>query len=113
MTGVARDEVEVAMIDSEALRQLFPAEDDVSREHRPPTQVHQRVYLVGGELKPWRGPVETVRSAICVRRADGSLEQIELGSYPQAGIAEAEEALAGVDPELAPEERVREALRAA
>lgn len=50
--------------------------------------------LVGGELKPWDGPVEKVRSAICIRRADGSLEQVELGSYPAGGIAEAEEALA-------------------
>jgi aldehyde dehydrogenase (NAD+) len=31
---------------------------------------------------------------ICVRRADGSLEQIELGSYPTGGTLEAEEALA-------------------
>src|SRR4051812_5491513 len=82
------------MIDTEALQQLFPGEGELPAEHRPPGQVHQRSTLVGGELKPWNGPVETVRSAICVRRADGSLEQVELGSYPAGGVAEAEEALA-------------------
>jgi glyceraldehyde-3-phosphate dehydrogenase (NADP+) len=82
------------MMDTESLRQLFPREGDVPLEHRPPSQVHQRCYLVDGELRPWNGAVETVRSAICVRRSDGSLEQIELGSYPTGGTAEAEEALA-------------------
>ena len=38
--------------------------------------------------------MQTVRSAICVRQNDGSLEQVVLGSYPMGGIPEAEEALA-------------------
>ena len=37
--------------------------------------------------------MNTVRSAICVRKDDGSLEQVELGSYPAGGLPEAEEAL--------------------
>ena len=82
------------MMNTENLQQLFPREGNMPPEHGPPSQVHQRCYLVGGELKPWNGPVVTVRSAICVRRADGSLEQIELGSYPTGGTLEAEEALA-------------------
>ena len=48
---------------------------------------------MNGDLRPWTGPVETVRSAICVRKADGSLEQVELGSYPVGGIPEAKVAL--------------------
>jgi glyceraldehyde-3-phosphate dehydrogenase (NADP+) len=82
------------MIDSEALRKLFPSEEEISTEHRPPSPVHQRSYLLDGVLKPWNGPVETVRSPVCVRRRDGSLEQVELGSYPIGGEPEAEEALA-------------------
>jgi glyceraldehyde-3-phosphate dehydrogenase (NADP+) len=82
------------MFDSAALNQLFPFENDMLAEHQPPSSVHQRVYLVNGELRPWRGPVETVRSPVCVRRQDGSLEQVELGSYPAGGEPEAEEALA-------------------
>lgn len=82
------------MIDTEGLRQLFPTQDEISSEHRPPAPVHQRSYLINGELKAWDGPVETVRSPVCVRGQDGSLEQVELGSYPVGGLREAEEALA-------------------
>ncbi|MGL4560081.1 MAG: NADP-dependent glyceraldehyde-3-phosphate dehydrogenase, partial [Afipia sp.] len=48
---------------------------------------------MNGELMPWTGPVESVRSAICVRKPDGSLAQVELGSYPVGGIPEAKVAL--------------------
>ena len=82
------------MITSEQLTALFPAEGDLTGEHGRPEAVHQRHTLVNGELKPWTGRVQTVRSAICVRTGDGSLEQVELGSYPMGGIPEAEEALA-------------------
>jgi glyceraldehyde-3-phosphate dehydrogenase (NADP+) len=82
------------MVTSEQLKKAFPAEDDLTGEHSRPEPVHQRETLVGGELKPWTGRVQTVRSAICLRKGDGSLEQIELGSYPMGGIPEAEEALA-------------------
>jgi glyceraldehyde-3-phosphate dehydrogenase (NADP+) len=82
------------MIDSEFLRQLFPLENEIPSEHRPPAPIHQRTTLLNGELRPWNGQVETVRSPVCVRNAAGELEQIELGSYPVGGEAEAEEALA-------------------
>src|SRR3954466_6964372 len=81
-------------ITSEQLTALFPAEEHLTGEHGWPEPVHQRHWLVGGELRPWTGRVQTVRSAICVRKGDGSLEQVELGSYPMGGIPEAEEALA-------------------
>ena len=65
----------------------------------------QRVVL---ELKERLGPVEGVGEArgqeLVARDA-----LVELGY----SVAEAERALAGTDPELAPEERVRQALRAA
>src|SRR4051795_1371078 len=82
------------MITSEQLASVFPAESDLVGEQGQPEPVPQRETLVGGEWKPWTGPVQTVRSAICVRKGDGSLEQVELGSYPMGGIPEAEEALA-------------------
>jgi aldehyde dehydrogenase (NAD+) len=82
------------MINSEVLEHLFPTQDEISSEHRPPSPVHQRSYLINGELKAWDGSVETVRSPVCVRGQDGSLEQVELGSYPVGGVQEAEEALA-------------------
>ena len=82
------------MMSSDALMQFFPREGEISSESAPPSPIHQRTYLVDGELKAWSGQVETVRSPVCVRRPDGSLEQIELGSYPVGGEPEAEEALA-------------------
>jgi len=77
---------------SQQLKILFPEE---ARLHdcSPPPPVHQREVLVNGELKSWTGPVEAVRSAICVRKADGALEQVELGSHPVGGIPEAKVAL--------------------
>lgn len=80
------------MLTSQQLNELFPEESKLKDCDVPPP-VHQRETLVNGELRPWTGPVETVRSAICVRKADGSLEQIELGSHPIGGIQEAKAAL--------------------
>ena len=82
------------MMNSEILGSLFPQSEDIPPKDRAPDPIHQRVTLVGGNLKPWHGPVEIVRSAVCLRQPDGGLEQPELGSYPMGGEREAEEALA-------------------
>ncbi|MES2752722.1 MAG: NADP-dependent glyceraldehyde-3-phosphate dehydrogenase [Pseudomonadota bacterium] len=78
---------------SQQLKQLFPEQGHLPGDHSLPALVHQRETLVNGELMPWSGPVETVRSAICVRKPDGSLEQVELGSCPVGGVPEAQVAL--------------------
>ncbi|MDZ4367226.1 MAG: NADP-dependent glyceraldehyde-3-phosphate dehydrogenase [Afipia sp.] len=80
------------MLTSQQLKELFPEESRLKDCDVPPP-VHQRETLVNGELRPWTGPVETVRSAICVRKADGSLAQVELGSHPIGGVPEAQVAL--------------------
>ncbi len=80
------------MLTSQQLKELFPEENRLKECGLPPP-VHQRETLVNGVLEPWSGPVETVRSAICVRKADGALTQAELGSYPVGGIPEAKIAL--------------------
>ena len=81
------------MLAADQLQQLFPPEGNVPAEHRPLAPIHQRHWLLDGELEAWDGPCQTVRSAICVRGADGLLTQVELGSYPQGGAPEAEAAL--------------------
>jgi glyceraldehyde-3-phosphate dehydrogenase (NADP+) len=78
----------------EQLKTLFPTENEIPAEWRLAAPVHQRTVLIGGELKAWQGPVVSVRSPILVRDAAGSLQPIEIGSYPQGGAPEAEEALA-------------------
>src|SRR5215207_8718839 len=82
------------MITSEQLTALFPTGSELPVAQSLPAPIHQRHTLVNGALKPWTGRVQTVRSAICVRTGEGSLEQVELGSFPMGGIPEAEEALA-------------------
>jgi glyceraldehyde-3-phosphate dehydrogenase (NADP+) len=81
------------VITSDQLQRLFPSEAELPVEQRLHAPIHQRSWLIDGELRAWQGPSQTVRSAICVRGADGALTQVELGSYPQGGEAEAEAAL--------------------
>ncbi len=81
------------MITADQLRRLFPKQDEIPAEHRPLGAVHQRDYLIAGELRSWQGPCQTVLSAVQVRGADGKLTPIELGSYPRGGEGEAEAAL--------------------
>lgn len=64
------------------LLHLFPGADAIPAEHRLAEPLHQRVYLVGGELLPWEGDVQAVLSPVCTRTADGVPEQVVIGSYP-------------------------------
>jgi aldehyde dehydrogenase (NAD+) len=81
------------MPDSEALQQIFPRDDEIPKEHRLPAPIRQDVYLVSGEMRSWRGATKKVLSPICVRRADGSIDQVEIGSYPVMGETESDAAL--------------------
>ena len=81
------------MITVPELARLFPLEGDVPVEHRPPGPIEQGEWLIAGELRPWRGERQRVLSAICLRAADGSLRQVDLGSVPHGGAQEAEAAL--------------------
>ena len=82
------------MIDSNALRQLFPREGDIPEEHRLQAPIRQRTYLVNGILKAWDGKSQSVLSPICLRNANGDAQPIEIGSYPLIAEPESDEALA-------------------
>ena len=82
------------MMTATDLAQLFPTPAELPDEQRPPGAIHQRHWLIAGELRPWAGEQQPVLSAICLRDAAGELRQVELGSYPHGGEAEAEAALA-------------------
>lgn len=69
---------------SNHLQQKFPTVDGVPENMRLP-QIHQRVSLVDGELKTWAGATKTTLSPIWTQQPDGSLQQVELGSYPLMG----------------------------
>ncbi len=81
------------MKDTENLKQLFPGPGEIPLEHRLASPIHQRTYLVGGEFKTWDGECKTVLSPICERRPDGTVQQIEIGSYPVMGEAQSDAAL--------------------
>jgi aldehyde dehydrogenase (NAD+) len=54
--------------------------------------VHQTSILIGGELKPWNGPVRKVISPIFMREG-GKLVPVEIGSFPEATPVESQAAL--------------------
>lgn len=81
-------------MDERQLKTLFPTQDDIPPEMRLGAPLHQRVTLVNGELREWSGTSQSVTSPIRIRSAQGELQPVEMGSIPQGGIAEAEQALA-------------------
>ena len=72
------------MIDSEYLKNLFPRESDIPSENRQLDPVHQRTYLVDGELKTWEGKARPSFPRLHVHQDDGALAPVEIGSYPPA-----------------------------
>jgi len=78
---------------TEQLAALFPAASAIPAECAHPVPIHQRTLLVGGKLEPWNGEVFAVYSPVRVRGPDGALARVELGSYPVAGVKEAQAAL--------------------
>jgi acyl-CoA reductase-like NAD-dependent aldehyde dehydrogenase len=78
------------------IQHLFPSADQVPAEFRVDEPLHQRTYLVDGEMKTWAGDSHTVLSPVYLAEGD-ELKQKVIGSYPLTGQAEAMEALAAAD----------------
>lgn len=76
----------------EKLKQIFPTEVQIPEEFRLDEPLHQKRYLVNGEMRTWTGDTHTVLSPVYVQTADG-LEAKVVGSYPLATEVEALEAL--------------------
>ncbi len=73
------------------LNSLFVDENQVPAEYRI-EELHQREYLVNGEMRPWDGEVSDVYSPICIPGPDG-LQRKLIGSYPLGTEKEAMDAL--------------------
>jgi acyl-CoA reductase-like NAD-dependent aldehyde dehydrogenase len=86
-------EMTMTMTTAENLKQRFPGASEIPQEHRLVSSIHQRSYLVGGEFRAWNGECKTVLSPICARQTDGTVQQLEIGSYPVMGEAESDAAL--------------------
>jgi glyceraldehyde-3-phosphate dehydrogenase (NADP+) len=72
-------------------KSLFKSEIEIPEEYKVPI-IHQREYLLNGELVPWNGDVQEIYSPVCIRTEKG-LERKLLGSVPSIGPAEALEVL--------------------
>lgn len=79
------------------LQEVFPAgQDQIPTSAALTAPLHQREYLVNGELRPWSGDVHEVVSPIGIQGPDG-FKPVVVGSYPLLGEAEAMEALAAAE----------------
>jgi glyceraldehyde-3-phosphate dehydrogenase (NADP+) len=83
----------MSMTNAEDLQRRFPGASEIPPEHRLASPIHQRTYLVGGEFRAWDGECKTVLSPICARQPDGTVRQLEIGSYPVMGEAQSDAAL--------------------
>lgn len=75
-----------------SLTQLFPSDDQIPVEYRI-EPVHQREYLINGEMRQWDGPTTDVYSQIGAPDADGTIKPRLVGSFPVGTEKEAMEAL--------------------
>ncbi len=80
------------MLLNEQIANIFPTESQIPAEFNLTEPIHQREYLVNGEMRTWNGDTHTVLSPVYIKTANG-LEQKLVGSYPLATEVEALEAL--------------------
>ena len=81
------------MITPDYLKQLFPREGDIPSEYRQLDPVHQRTYLVGGELRAWNGDCKTVLSPVMCTRPTARCAGGDRQLPRHGGEAESEAAL--------------------
>ncbi|MBD2705275.1 NADP-dependent glyceraldehyde-3-phosphate dehydrogenase [Spirosoma sp. BT702] len=74
------------------LANLFPVDDSQIPEAYRIEPLHQREYLINGELRTWDGPTVDVLSPVCFQTKTG-LERNVVGSYPVTTEKEAQQAL--------------------
>jgi glyceraldehyde-3-phosphate dehydrogenase (NADP+) len=81
-------------VTTESLTHLFPLdESQIPEAWRRPEPLHQRQYLLDGELHEWSGATQEVLTPIQTRLTDGTLAPRVIGSYPLLDEAESLKAL--------------------
>src|SRR6478752_394564 len=101
---------------NEKLAAIFPREADIPAEYAYGEPVHQKEYLVNGEIKIWNGPVQDIFSPVCIQTPEGPKQKL-LGSTPLLTEKEATDALnaaveaykngTGLWPTMTVEDRIR------
>lgn len=85
----------IASNEQDLFKDLFKSENQIPENYRLP-EIHQREYLLNGELVPWEGPVVNIYSPVCIPAKDG-LQRKLLGSIPDTSAEDALEALAAAE----------------
>ena len=81
-------------VTTESLTHLFPLDEAaIPAAWQRPEPLHQRQYLLDGELHEWHGPTQEVVTPIYTRLTDGELAPRIIGSYPLLDEAESLKAL--------------------
>ena len=75
------------------LAEAFPTADQIPPEHRADTRSYERLYLINGEIREWKGAFSDISSPICLRE-NGKLVRPVIGRVPAMDEAAAMAALA-------------------
>ncbi|GAB3882527.1 NADP-dependent glyceraldehyde-3-phosphate dehydrogenase [Spirosoma agri] len=75
------------------LARLFPQNESAIPADYRIEPIHQREYLINGEMRQWDGAVSDVYSPIGIPAEDGTLQRTLVGSFPVTTEKEALEAL--------------------
>ncbi|HEY3120824.1 MAG TPA: aldehyde dehydrogenase family protein [Vicinamibacteria bacterium] len=70
------------------LARAFPTAEEVPEQWRHPPEDTGLDLLIDGRIERWDGPSQPIRSAVCLRDAQGRLTQAELGPAALASAAE-------------------------
>jgi len=76
---------------TEPLKSIFKEQTSIPEEYIV-SEIHQKTYLLNGEIVPWNGQVTEVYSPVCIPTDDGPQRKL-LGSIPNTTGKEALEAL--------------------
>jgi len=74
-----------------SFKDIFKTESQIPEDFKV-SEIHQRTYLLNGELVPWEGRVMEIYSPVCIPTENG-LQRKLLGSIPKTTAKEAMEAL--------------------
>ena len=76
----------------EKITAIFPEASQIPEAYQI-QPVHQKEYLVGGEMRQWTGATQDVYSPVYIKGEDGKLESKYIGSFPITDVPQAMEAL--------------------
>ena len=85
-----KEKVEYQLADK--IQSIFPEENSIPAEFQLKAPIHQREYLIDGELRHWDGPTQESFSSIYLKTSAGLAPKL-IGSFPLLTEKEALEAL--------------------